>query len=120
MARAHRVRKTDANHSSVSFALSSAGWSVTDTSSMGGGFPDIVISQQGLSIFVEIKGVDPRLTQKEFEFHRDWRGGPLIIVDSAVEALSQCTMILMLFMSQVPMQAIVAEYNQGYKKRKVR
>lgn len=61
-----------------------AGVSVFDTHTIGGGFPDIVVGYQGNNYLFEIKdGAKPRsgrkLTPKEIEFCRDWRGQVAVV-----------------------------------------
>lgn len=66
-------RRTDGNHAAIRDELRRLGLSVTDTSHVGGGFPDLVVSLGLEVVFVEIK--DPKqppskrvLTEKEQAF----------------------------------------------------
>lgn len=71
-------RRTDGNHAVIREELRRLGLSVTDTSHVGGGFPDLVVSCGLAAAFVEVK--DPKqppskreLTDKEqafFELHK--------------------------------------------------
>lgn len=89
-----RAARTDANHAEVVRALRQAGCSVFDTSSVGGGFPDLVVGCGGKTMLMEIKdGAKPpsarRLTPAQLELHAAWRGGPIAVVmdvESAIRA----------------------------------
>lgn len=89
--KAMRARKTDGNQTKVVEALRRAGLSVAITSSLGSGFPDLVVANRSFTktgitqwaidrtILIELK--DPSkppskraLTPDEQKFHNEWRG----------------------------------------------
>ena len=47
--------RTDANHAEIREALRRDGWYVLDTSSLGGGFPDLVAAKGGSVHLIEVK-----------------------------------------------------------------
>lgn len=47
--------RVDANHAQVVQALRSCGWTVIDTSRLGGGFPDLVAARAGRIELIEVK-----------------------------------------------------------------
>jgi hypothetical protein len=70
----------DDNHAAIAAALSLYGPEPIDTTKVGGGFPDLCWSFQGQTILLEVKGPDGTLTPAQERFHREWRGGPLFII----------------------------------------
>lgn len=86
--KAMRARKIDGNQTKVVEALRKAGLSVAITSSLGSGFPDLVVggsprlgraTYPQKTILVELK--DPsrpisarKLSSDEFTFHSEWKG----------------------------------------------
>lgn len=84
-----RAAKVDGNHSEIVKHLRQLGMSVADTSRLGGGFPDLVVSWRMVTILVEVK--DPkqppskrRLTEDEQRFHSGWKG-QIAVVENAAE-----------------------------------
>jgi len=74
-----RGNRTDANQTEIVAALRKLGYSVAITSSLGNGFPDIVVGKHGKNWLFEIKDAakfpsEQRLTDKEQEFFDNWRG----------------------------------------------
>ena len=74
-----RAARVDRNHSEVINAFRAYGFSVADTSRLGGGFPDCVIAKSGRTAVIEIKdGKLPpsarKLTEAEERFRSDWLG----------------------------------------------
>ena len=90
-----RAAKIDANHGDVVDALRSMGASVQPLHTMGGGVPDLLVGWRGINLLVEVKDGAKRpsartLTTDQVEWHRAWRGAPVIVVtdvDSAVNAM---------------------------------
>lgn len=71
--------KVDANHSEVIRTFRDFGFSVADTSRLGGGFPDCVIARGLKTAVVEIKDGKKvpsarKLTADEERFKNEWRG----------------------------------------------
>ena len=82
-----RAARTDANHAAIRDALRKAGASVVDTSSVGGGFPDLVVgfvlcrpwAVMRVNYLVEVKDGTRRPSERELtpaqrEFSASWRG----------------------------------------------
>lgn len=87
-----RAARTDANHAEVVEALRLHGANVIDTSGLGNGFPDLLVTFMGSTILMEIKDGKKflsrqKLTSQQIKFHADWTGGPLCIVDGVEAAL---------------------------------
>lgn len=83
--------RVDDNHSEILKVFTQAGCSVKDVSRLKG-FVDAVIGIYGQTALIEIKdGNKPpsarKLTKDEQEFHDGWKGGPIYIVHSPIEAM---------------------------------
>ena len=83
--------RVDGNQRDIVTALRKAGCSVFITSSIGGGFPDIVVGVDGVNWLIEIKdgSLSPsrrKLTHDEETFHL-WWNGLVETVESVDEAL---------------------------------
>ncbi len=86
-----RAARIDANQPEIVQALRDVGASVSVTSMVGKGFPDIVVGYRGQNYLIEIKdGSKPpsqrKLTPDEQEWHDLWRG-TVHIANSTDEAL---------------------------------
>jgi hypothetical protein len=81
----HCSRK-DANQPEIVEALEKAGALVLDTSEVGSGFPDLLISYHNNLMLIEIKNpkTHGKLNSRQVEFHREW---PVIVVRTPEEAL---------------------------------
>ena len=94
---ARLAHKVDANqHTICNFLRSFPGVAYYVTSGLGKGFPDIVVSYQGVNDLWELKdGEKPpsaqKLTPQEWEFHEKWKGSIAIVrsVDEARERLEK-------------------------------
>jgi hypothetical protein len=74
-----RAARVDGNHAQVMAAFRKMGCTVEDTSRLGSGFPDCVVSRWQKTIFVEIKdgSLPPsarKLTPDEIRFKRETKG----------------------------------------------
>ena len=86
----HRAARTDRNHQEIAEVFRKAGFSVADTSRLGGGFPDLVVGIAGRNYLIEVKDgtlVPSRrkLTDDEAAFVSAWRGG-VDIIDTPARA----------------------------------
>lgn len=86
-----RARRVDSNHKDIIQALRALGCSVADTSRLGQGFPDAVVSRHGITALVEIKdGSKPpsarKLTPAEEQFRANWQG-VYRVVESVPDAI---------------------------------
>lgn len=90
-----RRARTDANHASVVQALRSAGWTVVDTSRLGGGFPDLLAAKHGRIELIEVKDGRKRPSERALTMAEikvcdalDKAGVRVRIVTSVEEAVS--------------------------------
>lgn len=88
-----RAAKVDRNQAEIVAALRKVGATVTDTSKVGNGFPDLTVGFRGKTYLMEVKdGSKPpsarELTADQIEWHIEWRGGPCAVVNSVDEALA--------------------------------
>ena len=88
-----RSAKIDANQNDIVNALRRAGATVQSLAANGQGVPDLLVGFQGQTFLFEVKdGAKPasarKLTPDQVEWHKAWRGGPLVVVESAEQALS--------------------------------
>jgi hypothetical protein len=79
----------DGNHAELAEVFEGLGCTVADTSAAGFGFPDIVLGLVGQTHLVEVKDENGRLSASQERFMRDWRGGQIIVVQSAEECIAQ-------------------------------
>ncbi len=89
-----RAARIDGNHADIVDALRAVGASVTDTSGVGVGFPDICAGYKNRVYLIEIK--DPaqppnkrRFTPAQKEWHRAWKGGAYV-----VETVEQALLVI--------------------------
>ena len=87
-----RAARADDNQPAIVEALRQCGATVAITSKLGGGYPDLTVGYRGVTFMMELKDGDKspserKLTPAEEKFHREWRGGPLHVVNSVREAL---------------------------------
>lgn len=90
-----RACRVDANHSDVVKALQMVGCNVQDLSKVGDGCPDLLIGIPTVRklVFAEIKDGDKipskrKLTPDQVEWHAQWNGYPVHIVESVSDALA--------------------------------
>ena len=84
-----RAKKVDDNQAEIVKALRACGVSIQDTSAVGKGFPDLVISYQGRNHLVEIKNPEARGKQnpRQMKFMTEWNA-KIHIVTNVSEALA--------------------------------
>ena len=83
----YRKHHRDATHAEIAEALEAFGWTVEDTSKLGGDFPDMVIGQGGITDMVEAKsGAKAKLQPGQKTFAEKWRGRPVVVLRSRSEA----------------------------------
>jgi hypothetical protein len=90
-----RKARRDANHAAVVKALEMVGCKVQDLAAVGEGCPDLLIGIPTVRqmVFCEIKDGDKppcerKLTPAQVEWHREWSGYPVHIVESVSDALA--------------------------------
>ena len=87
-----RAAKIDRNQPEIVAALRKAGCTVQSLAAVGKGVPDLLVGYQGSTYLMEVKDGKWHLTPDQIEWHGNWRGGSLIVVDSiesAIEALKR-------------------------------
>ena len=76
-----RAKRTDSNHAKLVRELRTAGFTVADTSGMGSGFPDLVISRQRVTKLVEVKSPKGKLRLSQAEFISRWQDEVIVAKD---------------------------------------
>ena len=64
------------------------GGSAAMTSGVGGGFPDVVLGKEGITILAEVKnpaGRGTKLRKSQASFAFDWKGGPIVKIATVFE-----------------------------------
>lgn len=82
------AKKVDANQKVIVDALRKIGCSVFVASTVGRGFPDLVVGKAGETFLIECKVQKGKLTPEQVDFQEFWRGGKVIIVRSVEDALA--------------------------------
>ncbi len=87
-----RAAKVDANQTQVVTALRAAGAVVHSLAAVGNGVPDLLVAFRGQTILMEVKDgakipSKQKLTPDQVDFHREWIGGSLSVVDGPDAAL---------------------------------
>lgn len=87
-----RAAKIDRNQPEIVAALRAMNAKVYPMHMVGGGFPDLLVCYEGMTLLMEVKdGSRPpserQLTPDQREFHGSWVGGPLSIVTDVEGAL---------------------------------
>ena len=86
-----RSARVDANQAAIVAVLRKMGASVQSLAAIGGGCVDLLVGYRGVNHVVEIKDGDKppskrRLTDDQVDWHRNWRGGAVVMLESAAEA----------------------------------
>jgi len=79
--------KRDTNHTLITTYLLQLGFSVYDTSTLGSGFPDIIIARNKETAIAEIKTEKGKLSQGQVDFISSWQGKVFILrnIEDCVE-----------------------------------
>lgn len=90
-----RAARVDANQPAIVKALRAIGCSLSDTSGVGGGFPDLAVGFRKRTVLLEVKdGSKPpsarELTPDQVLWHISWRG-QVAVVTSIEEAIAAIT-----------------------------
>jgi len=78
-------RRKDSNQNEIVEALEQAGCAVTDMSTAGDGFTDLLVTRAGVHYLVEVKSGTGKLNQLQIDFHTKHK--PVYTVRSVDEAL---------------------------------
>jgi len=83
------MHRTDNNQAEIVRTLKAVGATVTDTSMVGGGFPDLVVGYCKRAYLIEIKNPDARgkLRTSQIIFQEFWKGPDVHVVENVEEAL---------------------------------
>ena len=82
------ARRVDRNHAAIREGLRKLGYTVWDTSRLGGGFPDLLVWDKRRLILVEVKMPGERLTVDELAFHKLFPVAIVHTVEEDLDALS--------------------------------
>jgi len=83
-------KRRDAVQSKLTTVLQAFGWSVHDTSGVGGSFPDAVCARNGYTVLVEFKSAKGELSDGQKEFHLLWPGRIYVVRTSKdIEAMTK-------------------------------
>ena len=77
-----RRHKLDSHHTESCDFLRQIGFSVDDSSALGGGRQDVGVGAGGVDFRLEFKTGDEPLTPAQVKFHREWRGRKIEILRS--------------------------------------
>lgn len=83
-----RAAKVDTTHGAIRDHLRAIGWRVYDSSAIGGGFPDLVVSRSGFTALVECKsgseaGAEMDLNEAQRRFRDGWEGAFVVAATPA-------------------------------------
>lgn len=83
------MHRTDNNQAKIMKTLRAVGATVTDTSMVGGGFPDLVVGIKKKTFLIEIKNPDARgkLETSQKIFQEFWKGEDVHVVENVEDAL---------------------------------
>jgi len=89
-----RAAKVDDNHAAVVAALRKCGAFVQSLAATGSGCPDLLVGYQGKTLLIEIKDGKKvlsaqKLTTDQQDWHANWRGGRLAVVNSIDAAIKE-------------------------------
>lgn len=84
-------RRTDHNQSPITDELRQLGYKIASTHTVGGGFPDILVSgmKNGVPtlLLVELKSARGKLRPSQVKFHSMWDGFTIIVARSTEDVL---------------------------------
>ena len=93
MSRKPSTHRKDGNHDDVVDALEAKGYSVRSLTSVGDGFPDLIVGTQSLNILLEVKMPKKKLRVKQEGFRAGWKG-QCATVTSAEDAVKMVKLII--------------------------
>jgi hypothetical protein len=86
--------KVDGNQKTIVGIFERANFSVQSLAPIGDGCPDLLVGACGRNYVVEVKNGREPLTPKQQTWHRDWKGGPAIVVASEADAVNFVTLAM--------------------------
>ena len=85
MNRAGFAKRRDANELPIVRALEAVGASVTRLNVLDA--PDLLVGFRGVTYLLEVKTLKGKVTDGQFAWHADWKGGRVSVVRTVEEAL---------------------------------
>lgn len=86
-------RKKDENQDVIVEALIKYGCSVIDTSAVGGGFPDLILGKNGVTLLFEIKNprTNGKLNELQKKWFKQWQGRAFVVytVEEAIKIVDE-------------------------------
>lgn len=88
-----RAAKVDANQAHIVGALIRCGATVQSLAAVGKGVPDLLVGHRGRTLLMEVKDGAKvpsarKLTEDQAGWHAAWNGRPVVVVESAEQALA--------------------------------
>lgn len=82
------ARRTDTTQNEIAATLRQLGYSVHLTHRVGDGFPDLVVGKRGKDWKIECKsGPKATYTPDQIRFMAEWKGAPIVRLDSVEDAI---------------------------------
>lgn len=82
------AKRADSTQAEIVSTLRQLGHSVAHTHMVGRGFPDIVSGKRGRTHLIECKsGPKATYTDDQIRFMREWKGAPIVRLDSVEDAI---------------------------------
>ena len=78
--------RKDSNQNEIAKVFAGRGYSVADTSRLGGDFPDMIVAKGGQTALIEIKAAGGALSDGQQDFIETWQG-KVYVCRSEIEAL---------------------------------
>lgn len=82
------AKQVDANQADIVRTFRRLGCSVFIASSVGKGFPDLVVGRCGETYLVECKVKNGKLNALQLEFHKSWNGSKIHVIHNSEEAIA--------------------------------
>ena len=88
------ARRVDSTHKELVKALRDMGCSVFDTSRVAGGFPDVVVGKNGITVLVEFKSsITSKFTPAQDMFMLNWKGSTVCRIHDIEGAINLVKML---------------------------
>lgn len=81
----NRRKRRDQNQREIIDAFQRCGWRVLDTSQLGGGAPDLMVSRGGRTVAVEVKMPKGKVKAHQQDWLASW-GGETAVVRTVMDA----------------------------------
>lgn len=97
------AKRTDVNQRIIVETFRSMGATVIDTSSLGKGFPDLVVGYRNQTLLVEIKKDNKaKFTVQQLEFLTKWNGGTVARIENQEQAIKLLSLLPPLLSEKIP------------------